>query len=225
MPVISPERMRDRHDTILAAARRVFAQKGFAAASITDIARAAEVSDGLIYKYFENKRDLLFHVLREFYERVMADLEAVVARGASFRDRLRNLIAQHLTVFIADADLCRLFFAEVRVASDYHGSAIQALNRRYASVMVKLVEQGIAAGEVRDDVDPRLVRDMLFGAIEHLAWRHVTTHRPLDIPRLADELTHIVMAGVAATSPIRSTARARKTAARPAAKSKRGGRP
>lgn len=198
MPVISRQRMRDRHEAILAAARQVFAQKGYAAASITDIARAADVSDGLIYKYFQNKRDLLYHVLREFYERVMANLESVVARGASFRERLHNLITQHLTVFVADVDLCRLFFSEVRVASDYSGSAIQQLNRRYASVLVKLVEDGVAKGEVREDVDARLVRDVLFGAIEHVAWSHVTRRRHLDIPKLADELTAIVMAGVGA---------------------------
>lgn len=220
MPVISPERMRDRHDTILAAARRVFAQKGYASASITDIARAAEVSDGLIYKYFQNKRDLLFHVLREFYERAIADLESVVARGTSFRQRLHNLVAGHLTVFVADADLCRLFFAEVRIATDYEGSALQQLNRRYASVMVKLVEQGIAAGEVRGDINPRLVRDLLFGAIEHLTWSYVTTRRPLDIPALADQLTAIVMTGVG-TSGGAEVIRARPAAKKSAAKPKR----
>lgn len=201
MPVISPERIRDRQQTILAAARSVFAQKGYAESSITDIARMARVSDGLIYKYFQNKRDLLFHVLREFYERVMADLESVVAGGSSFRDRLHKLVSQHLQVFIADVDLCRLFFSEVRVASDYTGSNIQELNRRYSSVLVKLVEEGVASGEVRKDIDPRLLRDLLFGAIEHVAWSHVAKDRPLDIPKLANELTRIVMVGVGSETP------------------------
>ncbi len=58
MPAISPERMRDRYETILAAASRAFAEKGYETTSITEIARAADVSDGLIYKYFSNKRDL-----------------------------------------------------------------------------------------------------------------------------------------------------------------------
>src|SRR5438270_7895884 len=61
MPAISPQRMRDRYDAILAAATRVFAEKGYSTASITEIAKAADISDGLIYKYFDNKRDLLEH--------------------------------------------------------------------------------------------------------------------------------------------------------------------
>ncbi len=196
MPAISPERMRDRYDTILAAASRVFAEKGFAAASITEIADAADVSDGLIYKYFQNKRDLLDHVLRAFYERVMGELESKVAEAADFESRLHVLVREHLTVFVAEVELCRLFISEVRVASDYQGSAIQQLNRRYTSILINLVSEGVASGRVRPDVDPRLVRDLLFGATEHLAWRHVNGRRPLDIPKLARELSAIVLNGV-----------------------------
>src|SRR6516225_12121167 len=93
MPAISPERMRDRYDTILSAASRAFAEKGYETTSITEIARAADVSDGLIYKYFSNKRDLLEHVLRKFYERLIEDVGAKVARGNGFREQLYILIS------------------------------------------------------------------------------------------------------------------------------------
>jgi TetR/AcrR family fatty acid metabolism transcriptional regulator len=116
MPTISPERMRDRYETILAAASRAFAEKGYETTSITEIARAADVSDGLIYKYFSNKRDLLEHVLRKFYERLIEDLGAKVARGKGFREQLYILISEHLSTFVAQRDLCRLFISEVRIA-------------------------------------------------------------------------------------------------------------
>jgi TetR/AcrR family transcriptional regulator, fatty acid metabolism regulator protein len=197
MPAISPQRMRDRHDAILAAATRVFAEKGYSSASITDIAREAEISDGLIYKYFANKRDLLERVLTVFYENTIADLETKVGKGRSFDERLYILVSEHLRVFVADNDLCRLFISEVRTASDYRGSAIQQLNRRYTSILLKIVDQGIADGEIQTDVDPRLIRDMLFGAIEHSSWRHVRGIRPLDVPRIARAMTDILLNGLA----------------------------
>lgn len=80
MPLISPERMQDRYDTILDAAKRAFAEKGFEGASIADIARIADISDGLVYRYFRNKRDLLYGVLKKFYERILVDLENQVFR-------------------------------------------------------------------------------------------------------------------------------------------------
>ncbi|MDQ8727481.1 TetR/AcrR family transcriptional regulator [Bradyrhizobium sp. LHD-71] len=197
MPAISPQRMRDRYDAILAAATRVFAENGYSTASITDIARAADISDGLIYKYFENKRDLLETVLERFYERIIADLEPKIAKGRTFADRLYVLISEHLHVFIADRDLCRLFISEVRTASDYRGSAIQQLNRRYTSILLKIVDQGIADGEVVAGMDPRLVRDMLFGAIEHTSWRHINGSKPVDVPRVARAMTDVLVNGLA----------------------------
>ena len=196
MPAISPQRMRDRYDAILGAATRVFAEKGYSTASITEIAHAADISDGLIYKYFTNKRDLLEQVLTSFYQRTIADLEAKVAEGKNFEERLCILISEHLTTFIADTDLCRLFISEVRTASDYRGSTIQQLNRRYTSVLIKIVDQGIADGEVMADIDPRLVRDMLFGAIEHSSWRHINGSKPLDVPRIARSMTTVLLSGL-----------------------------
>src|SRR3954467_2309947 len=196
MPAISPQRMRDRHDAILAAATRVFAEKGYSSASITNIAQAADISDGLIYKYFTNKRDLLERVLTAFYEQTIADLETKVAKGKTFEERLYILVSEHLATFVADIDLCRLFISEVRTASDYRGSAIQQLNRRYTSVLLKIVDQAIAEGEVRPDVDPRLGRDMLFGAVEHSSWRHINGSRPLDLPRTARSMTNVLLGGL-----------------------------
>ena len=197
MPAISPQRMRDRYDAILNAATRVFSEKGYATASITEIAQAADVSDGLIYKYFENKRDLLEQVLTSFYERSIAGIEAKVVKGKTFEQRLYALVSEHLRVFIADIDLCRLFISEVRTASDYRGSAIQQLNRRYTSILIKIVDAGIAEGEILPDIDPRLVRDMLFGAIEHSSWRHANGSRPLDVERMARTMTDVLVNGLA----------------------------
>ena len=55
-----PDRyMEERRQEILDAARRVFVEKGYDNATMNDIAAAADVSAGSIYRYFENKRDLI----------------------------------------------------------------------------------------------------------------------------------------------------------------------
>jgi TetR/AcrR family transcriptional regulator, fatty acid metabolism regulator protein len=196
MPAISAERMQDRYDTILDAAQRVFAEKGFEGASIADIARVAGISDGLVYRYFRNKRDLLYGVLQKFYERIMIDLENEVFTQDRFRARLEVLIKRHIEVFVADTDLCRLFIAEVRVASDYEGSAIQELNRRYTSVLIRIVKEAVRTGEVKADVNPKLLRDVIFGAIEHLAWGHVNRRRQLRAAATARDLTALLTSGM-----------------------------
>jgi TetR/AcrR family transcriptional regulator, fatty acid metabolism regulator protein len=194
MPVISAQKMRD---SILAAARDAFAKNGFEGTSIADIARAAGVSDGLVYRYFANKRDLLNAVLTEFYERTMVDLESIAARDAPFEQRLHDIIHRHIEAFVLEADACRLFISEVRTAADYQGSAVQQLNRRYTSILVRIIESGIATGEVRADIEMRLVRDVIFGAIEHRTWAAVNG-RPLDIDATAKGLVELLRYGLMA---------------------------
>src|SRR3954469_20636350 len=108
MPRVSAERLQDRYDSILEAASQVFTLTGFEASSIAEIARTANVSEGLIYRYFENKRDLLLQVLRRFYERLLARLEAEVVRQPDFRARLLSLTRIHLEAFVDDTAMCRL---------------------------------------------------------------------------------------------------------------------
>ena len=202
MPIATPQRRTreqrklDRRAAILAAARTAFAQKGFAGASIIEIARACDIADGTIYKYFASKQDLLFNVMRQFYEGLIADVEAGVAEQSTLAARLRFLVRRQIEAFVEDEDLCRLFIREVRTADDYPDSPLHDLNRRYTSIVVRILETGIAAGEVRADLKPRLVRDMLYGAIEHIAWKAVSRGGRLRIEQTTDQLLGIVLDGI-----------------------------
>ena len=196
MPAISPQRMQDRYDAILEAAKSAFSEKGYEATSIADIARIAQISDGLVYRYFRNKRELLYEVLKKFYERILLDLETQVFNHDLFPTRLEVLIRRHLQVFVSDTDLCRLFISEVRTASDYEGSPIQELNRLYTSVLIRIVKDAVKAGEVTSDVNPKLLRDVIFGAIEHLAWRYVNGKGQLRVTQTARDLTIMLTSGI-----------------------------
>ena len=186
MPAISAELRRSRHNGILDAAKKAFAEHGFEAVSIAQIAKAAGVSDGLVYHYFRDKRDLLFHVLNAFYERIIVDLDETVLRERTFGERLEALIRTHLRVFVSDTDLCRLFIAEVRVAADYQGSAIQELTRDYTSVLLRIANA----------VPSALLRDAIFGAIEHRAWRFVNGQGRLNVTDTSRDLTRLFLHGL-----------------------------
>jgi hypothetical protein len=79
---------------------------------------------------------------------------------------------------------------------DREGSAVQEMNRRYTSVLIRIVKEAVKTGEIRSGVNPRLVRDVLFGAIEHLAWRHVNGRGQLKVSQTARELTAILGVGI-----------------------------
>ena len=70
----------EREAEILSAARHSFAEHGYGATAVSEIAARAGVVEGTIYTYFESKRTLLIAVMKQFYEELIAD-----TRGGSVR--------------------------------------------------------------------------------------------------------------------------------------------
>jgi TetR/AcrR family transcriptional regulator, fatty acid metabolism regulator protein len=197
MPAISVKRMQDRSAAILEAAQRIFVARGYQAAAIAEIARAAGISDGLIYRYYESKRQLLDAVLAAFFERILNVLEPALAAERGFSAKLRALIRTHLQILMAEPGLCRLFIAEVRGAAEFSDSEAQAMNRRYSKVFLDLIRDAQRARELRDGVEPALLRDLVFGGVEHLAWRAMSARAKARIAADADLLADLVLRGVA----------------------------
>jgi AcrR family transcriptional regulator len=197
-PVRLPRERRE-HD-ILAAARAVFCERGYAEAGVAEIAARAQVVEGTIYKYFESKRVLLERVLEGWYEGLLADYARHLPGIRGTRARLRYVIWRHLRTVRDDTPLARLVFLEGRAHDDYPASALYALNRRYTGLLGSVLAEGVAAGELRTDVPARVVRDMVYGGLEHLSWRHLTGRGRLDIDREADDMLRLLWDGVAAPS-------------------------
>jgi len=179
-------------------ARTLFAEKGFAGTSINDIAGSVGVADGAIYKHFASKRALLFEVIRAFYEPVIDLARETVAGIADTQGRLRYLIWLQLRAFAEEPDVCRLIITEARPMHDYYESEVADLNRRWTSLLVAVIKEGQADGTFRPDVPATLIRDLVYGGIEHIAWGAATGHGEIDVDTVADELTHLAFAGIEA---------------------------
>ena len=197
VPRLSAARLQDRYEAILDAAEEVLGRGGYAEASVGDVARQAGVSDGLIYRYFDSKQALRDAVLARFYARLLAGAQQAVAGRGAFRDRLLALIETHLRSFRDERALCRLFISEVRVSADYPGSPLQDLNRRYTGVLERVLRQGVLEGAVAPGFDSRLVRDMLYGGMEHVAWRSVNGRASLDVTGTARKILTLLLGGLA----------------------------
>lgn len=186
---------------ILQAARDVFCEKGYEAAAVSEIAARLDIVEGTIYKYFESKRELLLKVLEHWYEELFGDYERDLAGVAGARQRLRLLVWRHLRSVHEYPLLCRLMFREVRAEQDYHGSTVYAKNRRYTQFLVDVLKEGVEAGEFRAEVPLPLLRDMIYGGIEHHAWNFICGRGELDVDGLAEQITLIVCNGVAVQRP------------------------
>jgi AcrR family transcriptional regulator len=185
-----------RVDEILAAARTLFCEQGFEATSMAGIAARVGVVEGALYKYFESKRALLHAVLERWYEDMCRDYARDLKGVADTRGRLRLLVWRHLRAVRDDRDLCRLMFREVRREKEYHGSRLHGLNRRYTQFLMDVLVAGARNGELREDLPVPLLRDMVYGGIEHYAWNYLCGRGSLDIERTADQILGVLGEGV-----------------------------
>lgn len=186
----------ERRAAILGAARTVFAEKGYGAAAVAEIAARAGVVEGTVYSYFESKRALLVAVMKSFFEELIAETESGLRAVRGTDNRLRYIIRRHLETFVSDPGLCRVIIREARPDVALYDEAILDLNRRYTGLALAVLEQGVASGELRSDLVPGIVRDLVYGGIEHAVWRFVFTDGELEVGRLADQLADVLLEGI-----------------------------
>lgn len=184
-----------RKREIVEAARAVFSAKGFERASMAEIAARVGIVEGAIYKHFASKRDLLFEAIRAFYAPLIEATREQLAGIRGTRNRLRFVIWRQLKSFADEPGFCRLIIEEIRPRGDYHQSVVRELNRKATSAVLGIIQEGIEGDELRPDLSPATVRDVIYGGIEHLAWKALAGRGPLEVDRLADELTELIWRG------------------------------
>ena len=119
-------RIARRQDEILTAAARVFAEKGYANATIKEVAYEADVADGTIYNYFEGKHDLLLGIadrlIGEAMDQTISDLssrdpgayvDAVLHNTVQFTRENRAFLQALVTEIWTDDELQRQFFTQI----------------------------------------------------------------------------------------------------------------
>ncbi|MFZ5668550.1 MAG: TetR/AcrR family transcriptional regulator [Pseudomonadota bacterium] len=170
---------------IVAAALEVFAERGFAAARLDDIAARAGVSKGALYLYFETKQELFNAVVRDA---VTPNIEAVEA-GARNLDLPFGALARMLVVRAADlavatrlAAVAKMVIGESgnfpELASVWHDAFVGPM----LGVVSGVIERAQARGEVKPG-DPRVHAFSMMGALMMgVLWREVL--EPAGAPRI-----------------------------------------
>ena len=195
-------RAEDRPREICAAALAVFAEKGFAAAKLEDIARRAGVSKGTLYLYFKDKEELFRAVVRDT---VAPNIDAVRAALLASDLPFAEVAAMFLTRFaemtrkVPVGAVAKMVIGESRnfpeLAKVWHD---QVASRALAT-LAGLIEQAQARGEVRAG-DPRLHAFTLFGPmLMGVLWRETLQPAggaPLDLDALARQHCETVLHGL-----------------------------
>jgi AcrR family transcriptional regulator len=200
------ERRKDaRPQELLAAALELFVDRGFAATRLEDVARAAGVSKGTLYLYFENKQDLFKAVVRDTIVQTIgqAESDAAAARDMPSDELLRQMLRTWWTQIGATkvAGLAKLMMAESgnfpELAQFYNEEVIE----RGSRLLTGILERGVARGEFRP-LDPVMMTNVLVAPVMTLMmWKHsffpCETHEGVDADVFMDTFLGLVQQGLA----------------------------
>ncbi len=182
---------------LMTAARGVFKEKGYADALTSEIAERAGVVEGTIYRYFDNKRDLLIKVLEQWYCEMISDYDKQLKHISGTWNRLRFMVWRHLSVIHQEPVLCRLVLLELRSDSDYRSTAVFEMNRGYTQRTLDIVGAAVESGEFHSDLSLSLVRDMIYGGIEHHTWAYLRGEGDFSPDEVADRLADMIYRALA----------------------------
>jgi TetR/AcrR family fatty acid metabolism transcriptional regulator len=186
-----------RRRAILDSAVRVFAEHGFFAARIRDIAAGAGVAEGTIYLYFEGKDDLLLTAFREKVNEFVSSVSQVMEAGLGFQDRLARFVRLQFESIEADPPLATVLLLESRQSSKFYGGAVRPVLRTYAQAIDRLLGEGVASGGVRPDAEIPLARGMLIGALEEIELEWLLGDRSRPLAPAADRFAATFCRGIA----------------------------
>lgn len=155
---------RDRREDILQASLHLFAMKGFHGTSMRDIAREAEITEGLIYHYFESKRDLFRAIIDEYSFLPLLRTLPDLAEQLDLRALLIVLARGFFDVLKQNTELTRLLLQEVQVFPEEKEVFFADAVHRSILELAKILE-GRMSERAAAQVDPEVAARLFFNAL------------------------------------------------------------
>lgn len=138
-----------REAEILEAARKVFSEQGYGAATVDHIAAAAGVAKGTIYLYYDSKEAIFWAALSSRFREMFERTKLAMAAESTTRAKLRAGLRVRFEFFRSDEQFVRMFISEFGHMCRNQGGPMHALYLESAETLASVIRDGIAAGELR----------------------------------------------------------------------------
>ena len=184
MQNISWKRRKDaRPPEIIEAAKKILEDKGIKGLSMMKISKAAGVSEATLYKYFNDKNDLLNQVYVDWAQPFVEKMETDIRDISDLHSSLLFIAIRYLEGMKTAPKLHIIWFKHV-------------MNRRYSNLVKRVFERGIKNGEINNTVNFDIFRDQFLGGLEHIGLRKVLTHKNINIGKVSSDLVCNLLSGV-----------------------------
>ena len=191
----------ERRAQILEAARALFVERGYLAARVEDIARAAGLSKGAVYFYFASKKAIFEALAEQEYSRTITFLLQAQAAPIPASQKLFIMARQYLDYFSGLEEPPRFFLlmTEMAIRDDAIRENVRAIHERYVQGLASIIAQGSDEGIFRP-VDAEALSTMLKALIDGISGQAAAGLRP-DVSRLTSAGMDIILNGLLIKDP------------------------
>jgi len=181
----------DKSIRILRAAESVFAEKGYIQATISEIAKIANVSEGTIYEYFKNKDDLLFSIPEQRFQEHIAKLDEIFELKTPLR-KLRRFIRYHFYLYMTEPNFVKVFLLHIQLNQKFYNSQLYKTFNNYTKIISDVLEEGKKDGSMRTNINTRVFKYLFMGAFSHIALRWLILGKGKEIDKMS-EINEIIL--------------------------------
>lgn len=179
-------------------AARLFAERGYHATRMEDIAAALDMQKGSLYYYFPSKEELLAKLVEGNIGIALDVLQTIITENIPPSLKFSRAITAHLRVFQEHADIYTIYNSEkLSAITPQTADLADQLGRGYEKLWISLLTEGIAAGEFRADLDIPIVMKAIMGMCNStLIW--FKPGKRLTIEETAEIFTRLLLVGLQA---------------------------
>lgn len=197
MPEQRGQRWHDRRTSIIDAAAKLFAERGYDATGTAELCQAVGLGKGSLYYYVESKENLLYLIHDRVMNQVLDLATRIAALDEPAAERLRQLGQEQISVIATYPDHVWVFLHEHKALTGERARQFTASRRRYEQQIERILSDGVAAGEFA-------ISDVRVAALAWLGMHNYTylwyePSRKLTVQRLAAEYYRLFVDGIRAS--------------------------
>ena len=188
-----------RRDEVQATAERMFADRGFHATSVRDIAEALNIKAGSLYAHIEAKEDLLWSIVTAAADRFFAAVEPIVKSDLVPLEKLRRVINAHVGVVTESAASASVYTTQWRHLGEPHRTEFAARRDAYEMMFRGLVRSCIREGTLAD-VNEKFATLLILSSINWI-YQWYSPDGPMTPDEIAGKLTNMLLNGLRRAGP------------------------
>lgn len=156
---------RNTRADVVAAAGRLFAERGYHGTSMRDLGRELGLLGSSLYAHVQSKQDLLVEVVEEGARLFDASARAALATDGDAAHRLGALIDGHVGVVLDNLDVARTYLNEARMLDDDHRGRVLEARDGYEEAFRSVIRDGIDDGSFDADTDPKIASILILSML------------------------------------------------------------